>query len=333
MRKRVLVTGAGAGVGQGILVALQKHKTKFKIYVSDASPFATGLYLTKHAFVTGKLENNSEFEKFLKIIKHYRIEVIFPGNEYDLITLSSKRDLIQDLTGALVICSDTDVIHITNDKWLTYEFCLKNKISTPITFLVNSLAELEVVHKTIAFPWVIKPRFGTASRGIAFVNNYIDAQIAVQATEHPLVQEFLQPIDNEFTSEYTCSIFKDNKGKLHGPFIAERNLKSGSTWIAKVLRKESLHDFLFQIADSLEYSGPLNIQLIETQAGPKLLELNCRFSGTTGIRSHFGFNEPEMAVRSFLQNKSLRDAKIREGIVLRYTADVVLNSYNIKKQI
>jgi carbamoyl-phosphate synthase large subunit len=330
MRRRVLVTGVGSGVGQGILMALRRRRIIFKIYVSDVSPHAAGLYLNKNAFVSGKLEDDSEFKNFLCLVRKNRIEIILPGNEYDLVTLARQKDVIKKQTGAVVVCSDPQTIELTNDKWLTYKFCLKYEIPTPKTFLINNSQILEEVHKTIDFPWVIKPRFGTASKGIVYVNDYSEAKIAVKSTENPLIQEFLKPKNSDFTSEFTCSIFKDASGLLHGPFIVERSLKGGSTWIAKIGDKKSLHEFLFRIAQSLEYSGPLNIQLIETTEGPKILELNCRFSGTTGIRSYFGFNEPEMAIKSFLQGKVIRRIKIREGVVLRYIADIVLKNRQIK---
>ncbi len=330
MRSRVWVTGVGAGVGQGILIALQKKRFKYKIFASDASPFATGLYLTRHTFVTGKLESELEFEKFVALLRRYRIKIIFPGNEYDLVTLANKKRVIEQRTGAIVICSDPEVIQIANDKWLTYEFCLQNEIPTPRTFLVDNPDSFELTQITMAFPWVVKPRFGTASRGITYVNSVEEAISAIHSVDNPLVQEFLHPKNAEFTSEYTCSIFKDKRGVLHGPFIAERNLKGGSTWVAKVVANEDLHEFLFRIAQSLAYSGPLNIQLIETLDGPKILELNCRFSGTTGIRSHFGFNEPDMSVNSFLLGKKLRSVKIQEGLVLRYITDVVLKSIKMQ---
>ena len=59
-------------------------------------------------------------------------------------------------------------------------------------------------------------------------------------------------------------------------------------------------------------------------SGPKLLEINRRFSGTTGIRSYFGFNEPEMSISSFYDKKSLKSVKLKEGTVLRYVQDIIV---------
>ena len=333
MRRRVLVTGVGSGIGQGILVALKKHKLKYKIYVSDASIYSAGLYLSRNSLLTGKLENSLELEKFLKMVIDYKIEIIFPGNEFDLISLSHQKARIKQQTGALVISSKFETIEIANDKWKTYNFCLNNDIPAPKTFLITNTQDIKEAAMTLNFPFVIKPRFGTASRGIAYVNNLQEAETAINSVKQPLAQEFLKPESSDLTSEYTCSVFKDKNGLLHGPFIAERNLKGGSTWIAKVADKHSLHEFLLKIANALDFSGPLNIQLIETLDGPKLLELNCRFSGTTGIRSYFGFNEPEMAIKSFLQGKLLKKTKLQEGTVVRYIADVVIRKGNFKKHL
>ena len=125
-------------------------------------------------------------------------------------------------------------------------------------------------------------------------------------------------------SEYTCSVFKDRKGNYIGPIVARRTLRNGTSWIVEVVSKPDLKDYLLKIAQSLDYSGPLNIQLIETSSGPKLLEINCRFSGTTGIRSYFGFNEPEMSISSFYDKKSLKSVKLKEGTVLRYVQDIIV---------
>jgi carbamoyl-phosphate synthase large subunit len=61
-----------------------------------------------------------------------------------------------------------------------------------------------------------------------------------------------------------------------------------------------------------------NIQFRRTDTGPKILEINPRFSSTTGIRAHFGFNEPEMFVREYVMNQSVPPPNVKRGKVLRY---------------
>ena len=322
-KRNILVTGVGSGVGQGIYFAL--NKKKHNVFVSDSHKYAAGLFFTKKHFITGNLEETENFEKFLEVVKSNRINVILPGNEYDVLTLSRNKSLLESVTKAIVIVSPSKTIELANDKWQAYEYFKNGNIHIPKTYLVSNETNLESILKEINFPLIIKPRFGTASRGVVSVTSVAEAREAIAKTSHPLLQEKLIHLkQDDLGSEYTCSVFKDNKGNYLGPIVARRTLRNGTSWIVEIISKPDLHEYLLKIARSLDYSGPLNIQLIETSSGPKLLEINCRFSGTTGIRSYFGFNEPEMSITSFYDKKSIKTLKLKEGIVLRYITDVIV---------
>ena len=62
-----------------------------------------------------------------------------------------------------------------------------------------------------------------------------------------------------------------------------------------------------------------------TEDGAIPFELNSRFSGTTAIRAHFGFNEPEMALKSYYY-KEIPKPKINEGIAIRYHEEVFIEN-------
>ena len=87
-------------------------------------------------------------------------------------------------------------------------------------------------------------------------------------------------------------------------------------------------DLLLGIAESLPVVGSLNVQLLrDTNGYPVPFEFNARFSGTTAIRSHFGFNEPEMAIRSFVLGETLPTAKIRSGRCFRYIEELYVDDF------
>ena len=50
---------------------------------------------------------------------------------------------------------------------------------------------------------------------------------------------------------------------------------------------------------------------------PKLFEINPRHSGTTYMRSHFGYNEVEMILDYFLTGH-VENTTTREGVVIRF---------------
>ncbi len=70
--------------------------------------------------------------------------------------------------------------------------------------------------------------------------------------------------------------------------------------------------------------GPLNIQLKLTSRGPVPFELNIRCSGTTAIRSYYGYNEPEMWIRNYVLGQKVSQPERRQGYALRYWNEVFI---------
>ena len=56
------------------------------------------------------------------------------------------------------------------------------------------------------------------------------------------------------------------------------------------------------MAKLIDCTGSFNIQLRLSKRGPIPFEFNPRFSGTTSIKSYFGFNEPEMFIKNYYLN-------------------------------
>ena len=325
-RTRVLVTGVGSGTGQAILTALQQNKHRYRIFVSDCDEYAAGLYLTKNRFVIPKLESEIGIESLMRVINKMDIDVVLPGNEFDVLELSKKKTEIERASKAKVIVSNLETISITNDKWLTYKYLEKSGVSIPRTVLVEDHINVPDVSNHITFPWIVKPRLGTASKGVNLVNSVDEALEVISRTPGALIQEFLQSSVKfeDKNLEYTCGVFSDADGKLHGPIVAERILKNGTSWIVRVVTDIEVSNYVLQVASKFNFVGPFNVQLIKTQKGPKILEVNCRFSGTTGIRSYFGFNEPKMAINNFVRGNQIRVKNLNQGLVLRYVENIVV---------
>ena len=54
---RILVTGAGSGVGQSIIKALKISKLNIDIIFGDINYFNSGLYRIKNSIIVPKVEN------------------------------------------------------------------------------------------------------------------------------------------------------------------------------------------------------------------------------------------------------------------------------------
>ena len=333
---RVMVTGAGSGVGQGIIKALSICKYNIEIVSADISYFNSALYRTMESVIIPKVESPDSLELILEIIIEKKIDIIMVGSEFDLLFFSENSEKIFSKTGAITIVSPLNTVKIADDKWLTAKFLNENKLPNAKSFISDNLNEVCLLAKQWGFPLMVKARSGTSSRNIYIVKNIKELKEKWRLIKSPMLQELIDIPSKELNNEYTCSIFKTSKKTIIGPFCARRTLKGGTSWSIEVRPFLQLNSLLFDIGNKLDFNGSLNVQLMMGPKGPIPFEINARFSGTTAIRAHFGFNEPELAIQSYYFNEELEQPNIRAGIAFRYHEEVFLdnaNTFNIEEKL
>jgi carbamoyl-phosphate synthase large subunit len=208
---------------------------------------------------------------------------------------------------------------------LTAEFLRIRGLPHAKSFLANDIIDAMEKATHIGYPLILKSRTGTSSRNVHLILNEYQLQECWPITPDPVLQQAIDIPSEQLKSEYTCSVFKTACGKLLGPFHARRTVRGGTSWNIEVKHFEQLDDLMLSIGKAVQFEGSLNVQLMIGENGPVPFEINARFSGTTAVRAHFGFNEPDMAVRSYLFGEELQQPKIRNGIALRYHEEVFVD--------
>jgi|TARA_B100000780_G_scaffold49689_1_gene30865 carbamoyl-phosphate synthase large subunit len=321
----ILVTGAGSGVGQSILKSLKISKLKLKIIASDINIFNAALFRYDDSIVIPKVEDKDSLKKFIIILKKYKIKILFVGSEYETQFFSIHKSIIEKKTDVMICVSPLQTINIAGDKYLTFKFLKDNDLPFAMTYIPKNLNDAKKIIKKCRLPVFLKDRFGTSSRNIFLIKKKKDLDKYFNIVPNSMIQEYAGYKGNELRDEYTCSLFFTKEKKLVGPFIARRVLKYGTSWTVEVKKFDKFNKFLVDIAKLLPSVGSLNIQFRDGPKGPIPFEFNARFSGTTSIRSYFGFNEPEMFIKNYYLNKIITNPKIKNGIVLRYIDEVFLN--------
>ena len=102
----------------------------------------------------------------------------------------------------------------------------------------------------------------------------------------------------------------------------KRTLKFGMTNTAEVIRDHDLTGFCKTVILKTNLTGSNNIQFRINNEGPKIIEINPRFSGTTGIRANFGFNDVEMWIDEIIFDREIIQPEIKKGIVLRFMEEL-----------
>lgn len=320
---KIAVTGAGGGVGQSICKALSiSSLPDLELYPVDVQPFSAGLFRGREGLVLPKGEEAGSLDRWREEFERRGIEIVFPGSDYDVVSLAAVRDEWSATGGPRVMVSDLELVRDCRDKARTYERLTREKIDAPKCVWDRSLDETLAFAATTGYPVIIKPRAGSASRNVAIAKDAEELAFYFARTPQPIVQEYLQ-IDGA-AEEFTCAVFVDRDGEVTGTFMARRTLSGGTTFRAEVGYWPQLQPFLENIGQKLRPSGPLNVQLRMTNRGPVPFELNIRCSGTTAIRAYYGYNEPEMWIRNHVLGQKVTQPERKQGIALRYWNEVFI---------
>ncbi len=319
---KIAVTGAGGGVGQSICKALSISSLPTELFPVDVQPLSAGLFRGKEGLVLPKGEAPGSLDIWREEFEKRGIEVVFPGSDYDVVSLSAVRDEWAATGGPAVLVSDRELVLDCRDKARTYERLTRDGIDAPKCVWGKSLEETLTFADSVGYPVVIKPRDGSASRNVTFAKDDAELSFYFTRTPNPIIQEYLA-LDGE-AEEFTCAVFADVQGLVAATFMARRTLSGGTTFRAEVGYWEKLEPLLRKIGETLKPRGPLNVQLRMTDRGPVPFELNIRCSGTTAIRAYYGYNEPEMWIRNYVLGEAVSQPPRRKGVALRYWNEVFI---------
>lgn len=317
-RLNVLVTGAGGPVGQSIMKAVQAVSFPCRLLATDRHPISAGFYWADQHRVLPSVEEPAYLEELGAFCRTEHVDAVLIGSEPEMKLLSRQKDAFERAAGTRVIVSSPDVLSISTDKWETVRFLAANDLPYPRSALPDSPKQVKALIADVGFPVIVKPRAGSGSKGLFKVNSRHELELVLQLVEDPVVQECLQPDDQE----YTAAAFIDDIGQPQGAIVMRRELAAGLTYRAWVDDNPAVAAVTRKVAVALQPLGPCNVQLRLTDRGPVPFEINARFSSTASMRAHFGYNEVEMALRCYVLGEKITAPLPKTGIALRFWEEV-----------
>jgi carbamoyl-phosphate synthase large subunit len=311
----LLITGVGGPLGQALIKAARKATISCLLVGVDRNALSVGFDWVESPHVIADAgDARTYFSHVRRICLDEGVDLILPGSDAELLLLSSNAPLLREETGAIVVASPPDVLRIGLDKWETAQFLRRSGLNFPRTSLLSEMAGVEKLVSELGFPLVAKPCSGSGSRGFVHVRSWEDIRYLQSLGRPFVVQEYLQPDDQE----YTVGVYTRRDGQQVGSICLKRELCGGNTYRAFVDQNGHICAEAEAIARVLRPRGPCNVQLRLTKRGAVAFEINPRFSGTTAIRANFGYNCVELAVREYVLGEEVTAPAIRRGIALRY---------------
>lgn len=313
-RLTVLVLGVGGNVSQGILKALALSALPCRVVGACVSPLSLGLYTVDRAYVSPQANDPAFLDWLLNVCRDEGVQAILSGVEPVLDALAPHAETIRRQTGARCIVSDPAVLAIGDDKLVTSQWLEAHGCNFPRSAASEDEAGIARLVAACGYPLIAKPRTGKGRHGFIAIHNAADLAYAASQRGY-LVQEHLGDAD----AEYTAGCFSDRDGRVRGTIVMRRDLQEGTTYRAEVGAFPDVRAEAARIAAALRPMGPCNIQIRMAGGRPVCFEINVRFSGTTPLRAHFGFNDVEAALRQYVLGEPTADLPlVTSGIALRY---------------
>jgi len=313
---KVLITGAGALLGQGLIRAVRASSLRAHIVAVDPNPLSAGLYWADSAHLVPMASEAGYLEAVRALLLAEKPDAVLVGTDVELAFFAQHRAAFEREFNTRIVVSNPRVVAIADDKWLTYEFLKHAGFHFPDSALPGDEAALI---QRVGFPLVVKPRHGARSIGVSVVHSPEELSAVLAQGKDLIVQECLGTLADEYTSGLVCF-----DGHCQASITMRRDLRDGNTYRAFPM-PDFAHDAeLRKIVEAIGAHGPINLQFRLVKDIVKIFEINGRFSGTTPLRGLVGFREVEMVLRHLLHNEPVVQPAVTTDVILRYWMETVV---------
>jgi len=314
---KVLMTGAGAPGGPGIIKALLKDPC-IELITCDADEMASGRFLGIPFFKVPKANDENFLDSILDLCLSNSVQVVFPLVTLELFRFAAHKERFNKF-GIEIIVSDEFYLNIANNKRKLLDHLSNNGILVPEYRVATSFNEIENACKVLNYPnnnVVIKPSVSNGSRGVRVLTENI-SEYDLLFNEKPgnlfsnigKIKEVLSGVNfpeliiTEFLpgEEYTIdTIVMNGKVKI---VLPRKRLKmiGGISVAGKFVKNDGIMQYCIDVIESMHLEGPIGVQVKADYNGNfKILEINPRIQGTSVAAMGAGVNLPVLSVLNAL---------------------------------
>lgn len=250
----------------------------------------------------------------LDIARTNDVRLVIPTIDPELMALASATPSFA-VIGTRVHVSPPAVVAVAQDKLKTAQVLSAAGVPVPATF---ELIEARLRPQDMAWPLFMKPKAGSASRGLKVINSA--KELPDHVAEPMVLQELLEG------PEYTVNVLIGQSGELKSAITHRRlQVRAGEVEKGRTVRRSDLRTFAERIVAALPGArGVLCFQAIDDRrGGPKVFEINARFGGGYPLADHAGARYAKWLLEEVIGEPSTAHDNWREGVtMLRYDSAV-----------
>jgi carbamoyl-phosphate synthase large subunit len=282
----VLITAIGGDIAQSVATIVRDTFPSWRLLGTDLQARHGGALFVDELGLAPSAADAAYVDWLQRLIADEKVDICIPMSEAELSRLTQPGCFLPNVKMAMV---NAKAIAIGNDKLDTANFLRSIGCPAPWTVAADSSA------LDVALPCIFKPRRGAGSRSVFICNTR--AELDFYRERHPdgIFQELLLPADREVT----CTVYRQRSGETVVLQLL-RTLVGGFTGWAQVIDDAAIREQCVLLAQALELQGSINVQLRLTDDGPRIFEINARFSSTALMRHRMGFQDVVWTLRELL---------------------------------
>jgi carbamoyl-phosphate synthase large subunit len=310
----VLISSAGRRVGLLEIFRSTLHDLGLsgRVLAADMSPLSSAYQRADAGFQVPPVGDPTFPDAIEQICVVHGVRLVVPTTDRELSVYAAHRERFA-AHGIVVAVSAPEVITICEDKAATAAWLAENRIPAPSTTPAGTGSHRD----GWTYPVVVKPRRGSASIGVAVVEDPAALQGATRNGDF-VVQPLLRG------PEFTVDVLVDRGGRAVCAVPRERlEIRSGESSKGVTRRSFELEQLATKVCEALPGAyGAVTVQMMvdEGTGAAQVIEMNPRFGGGFPLAWQAGAAYPRWMIEEILGlPSSARADGWRDGVVmLRY---------------
>jgi carbamoyl-phosphate synthase large subunit len=274
----------------------QALRGRGEVFAGDACGQAPALRQADRSFILPPLSDAAYVDHLLALCRRNRVRLLISLNDLELPVLARHAARFFEI-GTVPVISSPEVVEICSDKWATFKFLEASDLEAPETWLSLEDARAALASGETGFPLVVKPRWGTASIGIEYLEDDEELELGHALVRKRLPRTFLRDgivIQKRLAGqEYGLDVVNDLDGRYQCTFVRRKlAMRAGETDRAVTVRSERLEAIGEVIGRRLGHIGVLDCDAIVKGDACCVIDMNPRFGGGYPFSHIAGANLP-----------------------------------------
>ena len=316
--KRVTMLLSSAGRRVELLEAFRRSAADLEIdltiIATELAPnWSAACQQADRCFAVPRADDAGFIPAMIELCRENAVDLVVPTIDTELEQLSLAAAQFSSV-GTMLSVSDPGFVAIARDKLATAQALSAAGLPVPQT------AGLDAVRENPgqwSWPLLVKPRHGSAGRGIELVE--APSSLPKRESEPMIAQQLLKG------AEYTINMYVDRQGKPRCVIPHRRvQVRAGEVEKGVTERNPELCRIGWQIAEAFTgIRGVICFQIILDPAGPAIFEINARFGGGYPLAHAAGANFTRWLLEEAAGLPISASDSWREGVtMLRYDSAV-----------